>query len=88
MSSADAQSEYDQRLEAARNADLSAVENKKIVQIIWGDDDYPCEDKYGNLLVMVCPALIDRSRAMWEESFQLFLRETHEVSFRSVLELP
>lgn len=79
MSSADRESDYGQRLAAAQTADLSAVESKSIVQVVWDDDDNPVQDKDGNLVMLVFPTLIDRTHEQWEQSFQLFIRESDEV---------
>lgn len=85
MDSNDSSSDYAVELQAAQNANLSGLEGKRIVQVVWDDDDFPAEDKCGNWLVMVSPSLIKRSHESWEQAFQLFLRESNEVSFSTVL---
>lgn len=71
---------YQVELERARAADLSDLEDSKVVQVVWNDDECAARDRDGNVLVVVIPALLPKRADAWEQMFQLFVRETDEVS--------
>lgn len=63
------------------NVLINNTQDDRIVQVIWDEDDFAARDSDGNLIVMVVPSLIPRTTDAWEQSLQVFLKETEEVCF-------
>lgn len=76
---------YLAELEAASNSDLSLVEGRGVVTVYTAADDTDelLQDGDGNFVVTIVPGNVPSDEDAWDKSFQLFLRETTEVSLRS-----
>lgn len=56
-----------------------ATLDTRIVQVVWDDDGYAVMDGNGNSIVIVILGLIPNTEHAWEQSLQMFIRETEQV---------
>lgn len=79
----DTESEYELELQRAEEANLEGIEGLGICKIVKDKEGSLVPDKDGHALITVTPSLVPKTRDSWEQSFQLYLRETKEVGLQT-----